>query len=819
MDNFLYFCAINRVGMKRTLFLVLIVLLAFFPWTGIQAQTCIVQGKVIDEQTHEPLAFVNIGIKGKSTGTFSDERGLFQMELTGVECTFIVSYVGYDKLEKHINIDGKKKILLDIEMTPTSLELSTIVVSGSKYEQKVENSIATIEVLKSSSIQVSNPGSIDKAIEKIPGIAIVNNEPQIRGGSGFSSGLGSRVMVMVDDIPILRGDAGRPDWGFLPVDNVEQVEVVKGASSVVYGSSAITGAINIRTVYPKDKPETKVSSFVSVYSKPDREYAAPWKGMNPLIYGLSMSHLQKINNFDLGFGVNYYNDQGYIRGTPESTSDTDFNKGQFEQRVKFYFNTRIRNKKIEGLTYGINGNFMFCDKAETYFWYDADTNIYRSYPGSLSHFKEFTFYVDPYIKYYNKNGNTHSLKNRIYYGNTDANNNQSNLYLTIYNEYQYTHKFKKLDDLMLAAGVVNSYSHSFGKVFSGILAADGTTSANENGDYHSDNFAVYAQIEKKFFNRLTILVGGRWEYYEIAGLKENKPIFRSGLNLQAAKGTFFRASIGQGYRAPSIGERYITTNSGGFGFYPNPDLKSETCISYEVGGKQLFKFGKFVGMVDISGFLENYEDYVEFNFGVWGNSPNPKKDNGFKFLNTGPARIYGVDMTINAEGKVFKDTEMSLLIGYTYSVPQALDTDFVFYSHYVALSGRTKNYTYANTSSDPSGSILKYRIQHLVKSDIQITYKKKFSAGITGRYYGFMKNIDKFLEDLDKPAPLMHSGIVKYRDEHHSGNFIVDFRISYSYRDFKVSLMVNNFFNTEYSLRPITIEAPRTTSLQVLLHI
>jgi outer membrane receptor protein involved in Fe transport len=439
--------------MKRPLFLILTILMVLVSFIGIYAQTCIVQGKVLDEQTHEPLAFVNIGIKGKPTGTFSDEHGFFQMEVTGRECTFVISYVGYEKLEKHINIDGKKKILLDIEMSPNSLELSTLVVTGSKYEQKVEHSIATIEVLKSQSIQVSNPGSIDKAIDKVPGITIVNNEPQIRGGSGFSSGLGSRVMVMVDDIPVLRGDAGRPDWGFLPVDNVEQVEVVKGASSVVYGSSAITGAINIRTVYPKDKPETKINSFVGIYSKPDRKYATPWTDMNPVIYGLSMSHLQKINNFDLGFGVNYYNDQGYIKGTPESASDTAFNRGQFEQRVKVYFNTRIRNKKIDGLTYGINGNFMFSDKAETYFWYDADTNMYGSYPGSLSYFKAFTFYVDPYIKYYNKKGNSHSLKNRIYYGNTDANNNQSNLYLTIYNEYQYTKKFHRLEDLMLVAGV------------------------------------------------------------------------------------------------------------------------------------------------------------------------------------------------------------------------------------------------------------------------------------------------------------------------------------------------------------------------------
>jgi iron complex outermembrane receptor protein len=786
-------------------------------FTGIRAQICIVQGKVMDEQTNDPLPFVNIGIKGQPTGTFSDGNGLYQIELSKGETVLIISCVGYDKQEKHINVDGKKKVFLDILLTPISQELSTFVVSGSKYEQKVENSISTIEVLKSQSILSSNPSSIDQAIDKIPGITVVNNEPQIRGGSGFSSGLGSRVMVMVDDIPMLSGNAGRPDWGFLPIDDVDQIEVVKGASSAVYGSSAITGAVNIRTSYPTDQPVTLVNSYFGVYSKPDRTYATPWTGMNPVIWGMTVSHLQKVDNFDYGIGLSVYNDQGYIRGSPEQSADTNFNKGTFTKRMKFYFLTRVRNKKIAGLTYGLNGNFMYNEYAEAYFWDNADTNLYRAYPGSLSHFKVFSFYADPYIKYFTKNGNSYSLKNRIYYGNTDANNNQSNLFLSIYNEFQHTHKFQKVKEFVLVTGITNIYSYSYGKVFSGKLDSLGTTNANENGTYTSENLAVYAQFEKKFFDRLNLLLGGRWEYYNIADLTESKPIFRSGLNMRVGKSTFFRASAGEGYRAPSIGERYITTNSGGFGFYPNPDLKSETCLSYEVGIKQLFKLGKFVGMADISGFLENYKNYIEFNFGDWGNALL-NQSLGFKFMNTGPARIYGLDMSLGGDGRIARNLDLSMLLGYTYSVPMALNPNEVYYSIKQANTGNIVSYTYLNTSSDTKGDILKYRIQSLFKSDFQFTFKKQFGLGFSGNYYGYMKNIDIFLDELDTPA-LMNSGIVKYREEHNKGNFIVDTRVSYNYRDFKFSFLVKNFFNTEYSLRPMTIEPPRTTSLQVLLHI
>jgi len=70
-----------------------------------------------------------------------------------------------------------------------------------------------------------------------------------QGGSGYSYGAGSRVLVLVDDLPLLSPDAGDVKWDYLPVENISQVEIIKGASSVLYGSSALNGIINVRTAY------------------------------------------------------------------------------------------------------------------------------------------------------------------------------------------------------------------------------------------------------------------------------------------------------------------------------------------------------------------------------------------------------------------------------------------------------------------------------------------------------------------------------------------------------------------------------------------
>ena len=231
--------------------------------------------------------------------------------------------------------------------------------------------------------------------------------------------------------------------------------------------------------------------------------------------------------------------------------------------------------------------------------------------------------------------------------------------------------------------------------------------------------------------------------------------------------------MGQGYRFPSIGERYITTGSGQYGFYPNPDLKSETCLNSELGFKQVFKFWNFVGFADVATFLEEYDNYVEFNFGLWGHSADFSKNAGFKFFNTGPAQIYGIDCTVAGEGEIAHNLNLNLLFGYSYSVPQSLAPNYEFYS-----SKNPNDYnTYLKSSSDTNGHILKYRIQSLLKTDLEITYKK-FSTGISVRYYGFMKNIDKFFIDYDKPT-YFATGITKYREEHQTGTTVYDYRISF----------------------------------------
>lgn len=767
------------------------------------SQNCVIQGKVTEQDSNKPIPFVNIGVKDQHKGTTSDFDGNYRLELPAGDYVIIFSSIEYEKYSKQIKLSAGKPLTFNVSMKPAVHDLNMTVVSASKYEQKIEEATNTVEIIRPGMLESKNILTLDKAVESVPGVAIIDNEPQIRGGSGYSSGLGSRVTILIDEIPMMRADAGRPVWSFLPVEDVEQIEVVKGASSVIYGSSALNGAINIRTAYPKDKPLTKITVHSGIYSTPPKRYTKSWEGFNPILMGASFIHSQRINHFDYTVGGNFLSDPGCI-GAPLHDTTGEYPKGEFERNFRLNFGTRVRSKNVENLTYGLNGNFMYSKNTQSFFWEDADTNIYRAYPGAITNFNDFQFYLDPYVKYFSHKGGSHALKNRFFYSNNGANNNQSTMSYFIYNEYQFSKVFKKAGNLVLNTGIVNMYAYSFGKVFSGTF--DQATSRS------SDNAAVYVQLEKKFFNRLTVSAGGRWEYYQLGDYTDNKPVFRAGINMRATKITYIRASFGQGFRFPSIGERYISTFSGNFGVYPNPELRSETSWNAEVGVKQLFKIYKFVGFLDVCGFWQEYENFVEFNAGLWGNNPFFGENMGYKFLNTADARVTGIDATIMGEGKLTKNFSIIVFGGYTYTHPICLDPHKVFYSD---TNQPNMVFNYVNTSSDTNGYILKYRFEHLAKLDIEFTYKN-FSLGLSGRYYGFMKNIDKFFYRFDYPG-YFQTGIRQYREEHDKGDFVFDARLSYKLKNhFSFALIINNLLNTEYSLRPISVEPPRVTSLQVV---
>lgn len=804
-----------------------VILISFFIVSTSAQKTGSVQGKVLDKN-REPVPLVTVyltqeGVKendpdlGETAkkGTVTDFDGFYRIETKPGNYIIHFSAVGYKSLEKNIKISEDKIEFLDVTIEENVLELNEYIYSESKNNTKLEESTVSIALVKPSLIQNRNATSGDLAIEQVPGIAVVDAEPQIRGASGFTAGLGSKVLIMIDDVPMLRGDAGRPIWSFLPLENMDQIEVIKGAGSVLYGSGASNGVINIRTAFPKDKPESMISIFTGIYSGPNDAYKKPFTGFNPMKSGGNFYHSRifKTKPVDIDFviGGQALWDDGYKGGEPlksilGSFDTTRRNSGEYEHSIRFNFNTRFRIKKIDGLAFGLNANMIMLEESLSYFWQDADTNIYRMAPGSLTNFKNIFYYVDPYLTYFNKKGDRFSLKTRLFqsYSHADIATQNTNS-TTVYGEFQYTKNFNQMKtwrwltrDLNLIVGSMGTYTHAGGTAFNAAPTPDSTS--------FSVNFGMFIQLEKKLLSRLTFSVGGRWEYFQINQIQANKPVFRTAANFRATEGTYIRASWGQGFRFPTIGERYINTYSGGYGFFSNDSLLPESSWTAELGIKQLFKAGKWLlGYVDVAGFWQEYKNFCEFAAGQW------PEGIGFKFFNTGKSRIRGVDANIFLQAKFLKKVTIELTAGYMYSLPQTLQPNYKYFND--TIPPGINIISYANSSTDTSNYILKYRIQHLVKADLNIEWKN-LSVGFTTRYYSPMQNIDKFFFTLDD-ANFAFNGIRDFMESRKNGGIVFDARISYRIKKFKVAFIMDNMLNAEYSVRPLGIAPTRLSTLQI----
>jgi len=726
-----------------------------------------ISGVVLDAENGEPMVAVNISAD-RRTGTASDEQGEFLLALSAGTHTIEFYYVGYEMIRKEVHISTGQKIHLDIVLKVKSRMLDEVVVSAGKYEQKISDVTVSMEVIKPHQLSNQNIVSLDMILERTSGISILDGQPSIRGGSGFSYGVGSRVLMLVDDLPMISGDAGDIKWNYMPVENLNQIEVIKGASSVLFGSSALNGAINLRTRFPGNEPQTEITLFGTVFMEPKRKEMV-WWDRNPFMAGASFSHLRKIGNLDLSVGGNYVKDEGY-------------RTGDYEHRIRGNLGLRYRFKKVERLSAGLNISGMYIDQSDFLLWQDADSGIYIQNPETVVPLTGHRYNIDPYVEYFSRKGDKHTLKGRLYsVGNATLDVEKSSFSKLWYGEYRYLKKF----------GTRTNWT-------SGVSFSRNTILANLFEDHKGSNTAIYSQLDAQLLKRLKISSGVRWEMNTLNGeIFYSLPVLRAGLNYQAGKATFIRTSFGQGYRFPSVAEKYAATEFGGLHIFANPELEPERGWSAELGVKQGFTLGNWLAYADLALFWTEYENMIEYTFGAYppDSVDIPSiEDVGFKALNISSARINGVELTFNSMGAL-GPVGLDLSGGYTLMNP--VDPDII------EENGKTEDEAY----------ILKYRRRHLLKADLEAKIWQLF-AGINLQFNSRMINVDEVF--IDKvTGNLLQPGFPNYWEERAGGYTLIDFRLGWNISEwFRITTILKNAFNMEYLGRPGDIGPPRNLTLQ-----
>jgi outer membrane receptor protein involved in Fe transport len=888
-----------------------------------------VTGVVTELETREPMVGVAIvDINNPGVGTVTDIDGNYTITVNTKKPTKLsYSFMGYETETRIITSMTTK---MNIAMSTHNKLLDEVVITAGMYEQKQTDVTVSMAVLKPEALRTQAPTDLSASLQTLPGVDIVDKQPNIRGGGGWTYSVGSRCQVLMDGMSILNPKTGEINWNNVPLENVGQVEVIKGASSVLYGSSALNGVINVRTQRPNEKPQTKISGYVGVYDN-FKNYSYTGARL-PLYYGAEASHTRRVGNFDMSAAISGFKDEGY-------------REQSFNDRVRLSGSMTYHHpmkSKEKYMSMGANVNYVANQYGDFFIWRSPKDPIHPSPLTNMGR-KEHNFNIDPFWNYDDtEKGISHKIRARFYLtsdnlttptagkslediakwgvssfdldkisgyinqiqGYTDEGmTTKDALILTfqdvaipamnedwlgavtngidlVKNGFGYTGTVAEMQDaLAYAMGLLadnsptrpeltyNGYlDYQFSKAWqSGVRLTTGvnwnhiTNTANITGTHHTDNLAAYLQYDHRIADRLSLSAGMRLEYYRMddhykeANIQIGKwlcpirPVFRAGLNWEIYRAGFLRASFGQGYRNPSITEKFARKDIGGVGVYPNHDIKPESGFNAELGYQQLYKFGPLSGSLDIAAFYTEYRDMIEYQFGLFRNSDysminsiydvideaenmiNSIKETkslsnagigiGAQFVNVSHARIYGVE--VSTMGRVDlskKHMGLNYSIGYTFMEPEDLDNS--------RRIEEEKTYTdplkMKNKSND--SKYLKYRNKHSFKATLDYNYKW-FSVGLNMAYkskilavdYLMVDEREKESEDLMDYARKFVFGyedgmsLHDYWMEHNTGVFTMDLRAAVRFKEkMEVQFLINNLLNTEYSYRPMALAAPRT---------
>ncbi len=217
-----------------------------------------ITGKVISVHDSMPLEGAHVKIAGTKMGTVSGRNGGFSIDdLPQGQYTVCVTYIGFQSEEKIVRVRDRSTETVEFLLVRTSIVAPEIEVHGAKADKNILEVPMRINMISSEAIR-DNPGqSIPQILDYLSGVNLSstmgiysnNNVISMRGLSGNDQG---RTLVLVDDIPVNKADEGSVNWHLINKENVDQIKVIKGPGSALYGSNAMGGIINIKTRIPDE---------------------------------------------------------------------------------------------------------------------------------------------------------------------------------------------------------------------------------------------------------------------------------------------------------------------------------------------------------------------------------------------------------------------------------------------------------------------------------------------------------------------------------------------------------------------------------------
>jgi outer membrane receptor for ferrienterochelin and colicins len=572
---------------------------------SLNAQSQII-GKITDARTNNSLPGANIQILGTIYGASSDQEGTFVIKKVPPGIYSIrVSMIGYRNLvRKDIFVGYNKIIEINFELHETPIAFDPIVITAGKTKQRLDQVPVSLSVVTAEDIKRRNPTDLIGALEMTSGVHFVGNQINIRGSTGYAFGAGTKVLLLLDGVPIHASDTGEINWDALPPLDIEQIEVLKGAGSSLWGAAALGGIVNIITRSPS--PEGKIL-FSATAGKYDKPYYSEWTWTNHErlhYFRTDVNYSKRFNQLGLSISAGQFTSTGY-------TQLGDFEKYNLTGKLDYRFANNIKWTGYAAYSY-IDRGFFVQWKGQNDPYEVDETNL-----NNYAKTNQLNLYTKLAIQLSARFGiNFRASMIRTLMGNQFGEGDDFNPAFGQGVESQAD--WIPLLDHLVTFGL--QYQHDTG-------------STKFFGDHKGYFIGPYIQDEWKFRENLRLTTGFRYDRYQlIDGAKEDLFSPRIGVNWQPWSATILRASAGSGFRAATIVERFLELSIMNFNIKANPDLKAEKSWAYDLGFRQYISQN---WNVDISLFRNDYENLIEPHLDLIRGQ--------IQFRNVFNARIQGIE--------------------------------------------------------------------------------------------------------------------------------------------------------------------------------
>ena len=442
--------------------------------------------------------------KTQKEATLTNSNGAFRLEQSTLGDQLIVSFVGFKPTTLKITNELLQKGTKTIALFPDQ-ELQEIVITGTLKQVSKRDSPVPVELYRSSFFLANPSPSVFEAVQQINGIRPQLNCNVCNTGDIHINGQeGANTMVLIDGLPIVSGLSSVYGLTGIPRSLIEQIEVIKGPASSLYGSEAIGGVINLITKIPENDPKWSFETFGSSWGEVNTDLGSQYR------IGKSRGLL----------GLNYFN---YTN--PIDRNEDNFTDLTLQHRISLF-------NKITGSKNSLGLRLFYEDRwGGEIDWTPADRGGNKRYGESIytrriELFGKYDFHSDWFLQYSFNNHHQNS-----FYGQTGFIAEQSIAFLqSVWNK-----KWKNHD---LLYGISYRYTGY----------DDNTFATPTQSDTHLSG--LFFQEEWTLTERKKLLLGFRYDYNSIYGnILTPRANYKWNNRDQTAT---LRISWGTGYRIVNV---------------------------------------------------------------------------------------------------------------------------------------------------------------------------------------------------------------------------------------------------------------------------